>query len=134
MWLVLVTNQGYPVQFSPESDRESARKVFNRFQVEWGTKFLKRVAVLESLGFVGRYSSIDQATLKEEDTWVDNLNVPRYVLSMHSGFDISTATTWKFCPDCGCSWLNHLITQTDLEPRDWTPCPCTDCGCKKAMR
>ena len=135
MWLITVTNQGYPVQAVLEREFESAQRTLRRLCAEWGAKNRIKLQVMESLPYVPiSMSFASSAKINEVEAWVDRVSAPRYMVSVQTVTNAGDGKNWQFCPDCGCSWLNHLVAQSDLEPDDWTPCSCTECGCKKAIK
>lgn len=136
MWAVIVTNQGTPVQVTLVSHQDDLDAVVRAARKEWRLDHEKRVNVMER-GLDASNASAGSVPVRLVTLYVDSVENAKYFLTVVPR--IKTAKSkdapklWQFCPDCGCSWLHHLEGQASLEVEDWDPCPCSECGCKKAV-
>lgn len=131
MWAIIVTNQGTPVQLTLVASRDDLEAQVLAAKERWALLYDKTVNVLNG-------PRHDVGTpLKSVSLVVDDLKNPAYTLTVVPRVTVAqnlkTPKPWQFCPECGCSWLNHLVGQADLAIEDWEPCACTDCDCKKAL-
>ena len=141
MWAVIVTNQGVPLEIVLVQKKEDLVSVENRVRSEWGCTYRAEFNVLARPLFhqtSNGMSASASTPVTKISGWADSEKNPRYITSSHrvdaSNPKLVGATTWKFCPECGCPWIHHLSGQSNLEPEDWEPCPCTECGCEKAIK
>ena len=135
--IIQITNQGVPVHMEVLPPNSNVEQHVQRVAGEWNLRFAKVVTVLNRGSMAGMMSG--HVDVKQITTIVDAEKHPKYTLSVAT-LELQTqrvaapeAEAWRFCPDCGCSWLAHLCSQAALEPEDWAPQPCSECGCKKAV-
>ena len=141
--LAIVSNQGIPVEVVICPNRRK-QKIIDRLRMDWGLgeevelMVLDRAAVCSWGPGQNLIAVPASVVFKKVKAYADKKNKPVYLLSVIQAEvghqkEASTPAEWKFCPDCGCSWLLHLHADPSLEPEDWTPTTCTNCGCKKAV-
>ena len=133
MWAVIVTNQGYPVQLALVNSQDDLDAAVQRSRFEWRLDHALQVHVMERPAS----SLTGDVQVKAVTLYVDSVEAPKYSLAVVPRVKVaksrSTAKLWQFCPECGCSWLHHLDGPASLGVEDWDPCPCSECGCEKAM-
>jgi len=134
MWLVVVTNQGVPVQATLVANQDDVDSTMDKARQEWGLEHSCIVNVPTSPILAARNQA--SVSLTQMTAHTDAKKDPKYLGSVSRVSPVEAAGQerhWNFCPDCGCSWLAHVNGQANLTPEDWEPQPCTECGCKKAL-
>lgn len=139
MWALIVANQDTPVHVAIARSQVELDSELARIKREWQLLHAQDVHLLEAPPALPGQGQDFPAILplKRVVTWVDSTQRPRYRLTI---VRVKTAkklksneAPYKFCPQCGCSWLQHLEGSAQLEPQDWEPCACADCGCLEAL-
>lgn len=137
MWAIIVTNQGVPVQVTLCSSQDELDLEVQKATIAWNVREAQHFNVLKDPPQAASHLFTAGVPMRRVLGYVDNLDRPKYFLSVVPKLKVaktkSTSKSWQFCPDCGCSWLSHLSGPASLEPVDWDPCPCTECGCEKAV-
>jgi hypothetical protein len=137
--LAIVTNQGVPVHTVVVPGKKFQDKIVNELRQQWGLHERLEIPVLATpILYKARTLHSESVNVKNVAAFTDNKKHPRYYLIVTSAefpdtSGINPSTEWKFCPDCGDPWLSHLEGQASLEPDEWDPCPCSECGCMKAV-
>jgi hypothetical protein len=133
VWAVVVINQGYPVQLTLVSSQDDLDEAVKRARLDWRLDHLISAQVMEK----PVSSFTENVQVRSITLYVDSPEDPKYFLAVVPRVKIaksqSTAKQWQFCPECGCSWLHHLAGPASLSPEEWDSCPCSECGCEKAM-
>lgn len=131
MWAIIVTNQSTPVQLTLVATREDLEAQVQAAKERWSLVHPKTVNILQG----PRHTS--GPSLKTVAITVDDLKKPAYTLTVVPRVTVASSLKvprlWRYCPECGDSWLSHLSGQADLPIEDWEPCPCELCGCRKAL-
>ena len=137
--LAIVTNQGVPVHSVVIPSKGVQKRIVLELRAQWGLSEEVQFRVLTApIAYKAWTSAPEGVLLKEVVAWASSKKDPKYLLTVVSAeipdtINIEQPKEWKFCPDCGCSWLTHLAGQASLEVEDWTPQPCSECGCRKAV-
>ena len=138
--IAIVTNQGVPIHSVLVPSKRVEQAIVDKLRYCWRLDAQKEFQVLaRPIVSLSAYSSDTSVEVKRVLSYVDDVKNTKYMLTLVSvevpeELSIQVpASDWKFCPDCGCSWLSHLEGQASLEPSDWCPRACSECGCKKAI-
>ena len=137
--LAIVTNQGVPVHSVVIPSKTFQEKIIETLRIQWGLTDQIRIPVLITPITHGAYSTTaEDVKVKVVVAWTDGKKTQKYLLTVVSAeipntVNVEQPKEWKFCPLCGDSWLSHLEGQASLEVEDWTPQPCSECGCRKAV-
>jgi len=133
MWAVIVTNQGVPVQVVLVNNRDDLDPIVTRTRSDWGLDQVQQVSVADR-PIIRTAASV---SVKQVTCYVDSLKTAKYFCSVISRVKmidwVDASRDWQFCPKCSDPWLHHLSGPASLSPEDWDGCPCSDCGCKRAM-
>lgn len=131
MWALIVTNQGVVVDAVLVPAQQLIPEELERIQAAWGVTKQVRVTTLSE-----PLLTYPNSPTKVVAAWVDSVRAPTYYLSVVRAASPASELqpkAWKFCPSCGCSWLSHLEAAVGLEPVDWEPKTCEECGCQEAL-